>query len=114
MLVTSGHEGLDHLLARRDCELIVRLIEPPENAMPRNARLLLGRPPYSLDGERALFKAEAIDVLVTKNSGGDATRAKLDAANELGVRVIMIDRPAVPEAREMGSVEEVSAALSRR
>jgi len=113
VLATSGHEGLDHLLARRDCELIVRLIEAPENAMPRNTRLLLGRPPYSLDGERALFKAETIDVLVTKNSGGEATRAKLDAASELGVKVIMIDRPSLPEAVEAGSVEEIVAALSR-
>ena len=99
------------MLTRRDCELIVRLIEPPEMAMPAHARLMLGRPPYSLDGERALFKAETVDVLVTKDAGGEATRAKLLAAAELGVRVIMIDRPALPEAMEVGSVAEVIARL---
>jgi precorrin-6A/cobalt-precorrin-6A reductase len=111
-LITTGHEGLEKLLARNDCELIVRLIEPPDISMPAHARLVLGRPPYSLDDERHLFEAERIRVLVTKNSGGQATRAKLLAAAELGVRVVVIDRPILPGAVEAGSVEQVIAAIT--
>ena len=70
---------------------------PEDHALPRRHELLLSRGPYHLDGERDLLQAKRIDALVTKNSGGGMTRAKLDAARELGVPVIMVDRPALPD-----------------
>ena len=111
VLVTTGHEGLATLLERDDCRFVVRLIEPPELALPRHARLLLGRPPYRLDDERALFKREAIGQLVTKNSGGEQTAAKLVAAQEAGAEVIMIERPVYGPAVEVGSVEAAVGAI---
>lgn len=111
-LVSTGHEGLDAFLARDDCRLIVRLIEAPEVAMPRHAQLILQRPPYSLDDERKLFRQEAITHLVTKNSGGEATAAKLVAAREGVARVIMVERPAYGPAVEVGSVEEAVRAVT--
>jgi precorrin-6A/cobalt-precorrin-6A reductase len=110
-MVTTGHEGLAVLLERDDCTLVVRLIEPPELPLPRHARLILSRPPYTLAGERALFEREGITHLVTKNSGGEQTRAKLDAAQALGVEVIMVERPAYGPAREVGTVDEAVLAL---
>lgn len=110
-LLTTGHEGLDLLLARDDCRLLVRLIEPPGQALPRHARLLLSRPPYTLPDELALFAREGITHLVTKNSGGDQTAAKLEAARQAGAQVIMIARPVYGPAREVGSVDEAVAAL---
>src|SRR3569623_17744 len=92
-LVTTGHEGLERLLARDDCKLVVRLIEPPAGPLPRHAKLILARPPYTLDGERALFEREGISHLVTKNSGGAQTAAKLEAARVAGAEVIMVARP---------------------
>lgn len=111
-LITTGHEGLETLLSRNDCRFIVRLIEEPEIDLPRYARLLIARPPYTLADERALFKREAITHLVTKNSGGDQTAAKLLAARESGAEVIMIARPVYGPALEVGSVDEAVAAVT--
>jgi precorrin-6A/cobalt-precorrin-6A reductase len=111
VLVTSGHEGLDELLARDDCRFVVRLIEAPERAMPGHAKLLLARPPYDLEGERELMRRERITHLVSKNSGGEQTAAKLEAARELGVEVVMVDRPGYPAAVEVETVMEAVAAI---
>ena len=111
VLVTTGHEGLGSLLARDDCRLLVRLIEPPEAALPRHARLIVGRPPYRLEDERALFKREGITHLVTKNSGGAQTAVKLVAARETKAEVIMVARPAYGPAREVGTVDDAVEAV---
>jgi precorrin-6A/cobalt-precorrin-6A reductase len=113
VLVTTGHEGLAALLARNDCRLLVRLIEAPGELLPPHARLLLSRPPHTIDAERALFSREAITHLVTKNSGGDATAAKLDAARLTGAEVIMIARPDYGPAIEVGTVDEAITAIVR-
>ncbi len=111
VLVTTGHEGLDTLLGRDDCRLLVRLIEPPEIDLPRHARLLLTRPPYPYEQEFALFQREGITHLVTKNSGGAQTAAKLDAARDTGAEVIMVARPVYGPAVEVGTLEDAIAAL---
>lgn len=111
VLVTTGHEGLETLLARDDCRFVVRLIEEPEIALPRHAKLLLSRPPYRLEDEVALFRREGITHLVTKNSGGGATAAKLDAAQQVGAQVVMIARPVYGPAREVGTVDEAVRAV---
>jgi precorrin-6A/cobalt-precorrin-6A reductase len=111
VLVTTGHTELARLLERDDCRLVVRLIERPSEPLPGHARLLLARPPHRLDGELALMRNEAITHLVTKNSGGEQTRAKLEAARQLGVKVVMIARPAYGPAREVANVEDAIAAL---
>ena len=111
VLVTTGHEGLETLLARDDCRFVVRLIEEPEIALPRHAKLLLSRPPYRIEDEVALFRREGITHLVTKNSGGGATAAKLDAAQQVGAQVVMIARPVYGPAREVGTVDEAVRAV---
>jgi precorrin-6A/cobalt-precorrin-6A reductase len=110
-LITTGHEGLPTFLARDDCTLVIRLIEPPQMILPHNARLILGRPPYSLAGETALMQREAVTHLVSKNSGGTQTAAKLEAAKALGVAVIMIARPVYGPAIEVTTIEDAIAAL---
>lgn len=108
--ITTGHEGLAGFVARRDCRLVVRLIEPPEIEMGQ-VWWFEARPPYSLEDELALFRKHEFTHLVTKNSGGDATAAKLVAAREAGAEVIMVDRPVYGPAVEVGSVEEAVAAV---
>lgn len=112
VLVTTGHDELGLLLERNDCRLLVRLIEAPQEPLPRHARLLLGRPPYTLDTERALFTREGITHLVTKNSGGPQTSAKLEAARLSGAEVIMVDRPAYGPATEVGTLHEAVAVVT--
>ena len=112
VLLTTGHAGLEQFLAREDCQFIVRLIETPAMAIPPHARLLQSRPPYGLADEIALMDGERITHLVTKNSGGGQTAAKLDAAMRLGVKVIMIARPVYGPAIEVDSVDAAVARLS--
>jgi precorrin-6A/cobalt-precorrin-6A reductase len=58
--------------------------------------LLLGRGPYTVEGESALMRQHGVGLLVTKNSGGPMTAAKLQAARELAVRVVVVERPPLP------------------
>jgi len=113
VLLTTGHGGLEDFLKRDDCDFVVRLIDPPDFALPRHASLVLDRPPYGLETERDLMRRAAVTHLVTKNSGGKQTSAKLEAARELGVKVIVIDRPVYGPALEVGSVEEALTAIER-
>jgi precorrin-6A/cobalt-precorrin-6A reductase len=110
-LLTTGHDGLDAFFARRDVTLHVRLIERPVLALPPNASLILARPPFTLADEMALLREHRITHLVTKNSGGSATAAKLEAARRLGVAVLMVARPALPPATEVANLDAAIDAL---
>ena len=73
---------------------IARMIDPPEGVvLPRNIRLIFDRGPFDEQAEAALLMDEKIDVLVSKNSGGAATYAKITATRRLGIPVVMIARP---------------------
>jgi len=111
VLLTTGHSGLEHFLERDDCRFVVRTIEAPGLDLPRHASLLRTRPPYGLRDEMALMRREGITHLVTKNSGGGQTAAKLEAARQLGVKVIMVARPVYGPANEVASLDEAIAAL---
>ncbi|MDP6121247.1 MAG: precorrin-6A/cobalt-precorrin-6A reductase, partial [Rhodospirillales bacterium] len=69
---------------------------------------ITGRAPFTVHDERLLIAEHRIDVLVTKNSGGVATEAKLSAAREAGIPVVMVKRPAPPPGH---LVDNVDAAL---
>lgn len=84
-------------------------------APPTTPRLTLLRAmgPFSLEQETALLRDYRIDVLVAKNSGGGAVEAKLTAARQPRIPVVMLDRPALPGAdREFANVERLAAELS--
>jgi len=111
-LFTSGREPLAHLDEIPVHQFwIVRCLD----AHPGNerARIIDARGPFDIDGERALFALNGIDVLVTKNSGGQATQAKLDVARERRVPVVMMRRLALPDVdREFDSPAHVLRALN--
>jgi len=111
VLLTTGHTGLETFLERDDCHFVVRLIETPALTIPDHAELLKTRPPYHLSDELALMRRHGFTHLVTKNSGGRQTAAKLEAAAQLGVKVIMIERPFYGPAVEVATVPEAIAAL---
>lgn len=93
---TLGREPLEHLDAIPAEQFwTLRLLD----AHPGNqrARIIANRGPFDLQGERELFAAERFDVLISKNSGGAATEAKLQVARELGLPVLLLARPELPE-----------------
>lgn len=71
-----------------------------------NCEVVVAKGPFELEGDLALMRAHDINVLVSKNAGGRAARAKIDAARALGIEVIMIDRPKVPDRTVVGSVDD--------
>jgi len=84
----------------------VRVIDQPHGALPLPRHdLVLGRGPFTIAGERQLLARHRIDVLVCKASGGAATEAKLIAARELGLPVIMVRRPRVEPGEAVDTVE---------
>jgi precorrin-6A/cobalt-precorrin-6A reductase len=94
VLLTTGRLGLDAFAAVTAAWLLVRCVSTPAVALPPHSELLLDRGPFTLDGERALLDRHAIDMVVTKDSGGPAP--KLDAARERGLPVVIVRRPARP------------------
>lgn len=108
IFLTTGRSSV-HAFADSDAWFLIRVVTAPDAALPRHHRLLLSRGPYRYDGELALLREHRIDALITKNSGGDMTRAKLDAAAALDIPVVMIARPKLPEGvAAVGTVEEAA------
>ena len=114
--LTIGRQGVSCFADVRDAWFLVRSVDPPEEPTPPQMELLLDRGPYSMDAEIALMRARTVDTVITKNSGGEATAAKLAGARELGLPVVMLQRPAtpvgVPEVSDVpGAVEWVDAQI---
>jgi precorrin-6A/cobalt-precorrin-6A reductase len=109
VLLTTGRQGLSAFAGTEDCWFLVRCVEQPEPPLPPRHRLLLDRGPYTLDGELALIDAHRIEVVVTKDSGGVHTEAKLDAARLRGLPVIIVRRPPRLGGAAVASVAEARA-----
>jgi len=111
VFLTVGRQSLGIFLARRDVQLVARMIEPPSLVIPDYCELILARPPFTITGESNLMNQHAITHLVTKNAGGNDVAPKLAAAHRLHIPVIMIDRPEHQPAASATSVEEMMAQL---
>ncbi|MET9229603.1 cobalt-precorrin-6A reductase [Lentzea sp. NPDC003310] len=84
---------------------LARMVEPPEPPLPQRIEVLLSRGPFTVDGELELMRSHRIDVLVTKDSGGSMTSAKLEAARQLGIPVVIVRRPPLPPAEVVADVD---------
>lgn len=113
VLLTVGRQDLAPFRTRAPHhEYWARSIDPPDpDVLPPRTHVLLARPPYALGHEVTLLARHRIARLVTKNAGGPATAAKLEAARRCGVDVVMIARPPEPDIADL--VEDPHHALAR-
>ncbi|GAB2859759.1 cobalt-precorrin-6A reductase [Nocardioides pacificus] len=114
VLLTIGRQRLDAYLAELgDRPVLARVVDPLEDIdarpVPANWTSVLDRGPYELAGELELMRSHDVAVVVTKDSGGAYTSAKLDAAGRCCAAVVVVRRPAVPQGVEL--VEGVSQAV---
>jgi len=110
VLLTIGQKELAPFRAAPHHHYILRSVDPPPpEALPPDATVLSATGPFALEAERELLRRHAVDVLVTKNSGGGATAAKLVAAREMGLPVVMLARPTVPPG--LAAVPDAEGAL---
>ncbi|WP_222262429.1 cobalt-precorrin-6A reductase [Modestobacter marinus] len=113
VFLTTGRQGVG-AFAELPGRVLVRSVDPPDEPLPAGATLLLARGPFSLADELALLREHAVDVVVTKDSGGHMTEAKLTAARELGIPVVLVRRPPLPPGvPTVATVEEALAWVER-
>jgi precorrin-6A/cobalt-precorrin-6A reductase len=106
VFLALGRQELAPFVALRDVAFVIRAVEEPDSQLAfADAEIVLARGPFRLEDERALLRSRQIDHLVCKNSGGGATDAKLQAARELGVTVIMQRRPARPDVPQVSDIQ---------
>ncbi|GAB77906.1 cobalt-precorrin-6A reductase [Austwickia chelonae] len=111
IFLTTGRNTLRHFVDHPPlaaAQILVRLVEPPDLDLPAGWTVLRARGPFTHQDEVDLMRTHRITALATKDSGGDLTAAKLDAADHLDVRVVIVRRPALPAAVEV--VDQVDAA----
>jgi precorrin-6A/cobalt-precorrin-6A reductase len=115
VFLTTGRRDLGAFAADDGHQFLVRTVDPPDGSMPTRMTLILDRGPYTVEGESALMREHRIGLLVTKDSGGPMTAAKLSAARNLGVRVVMVRRPPLPlESTAVSTVQEALRWLGPR
>ncbi|MEV8465345.1 cobalt-precorrin-6A reductase [Fluviibacterium sp. DFM31] len=106
VFMATGPEHLDAYTGMDRHHVICRRIDPAPAPFPwPRGDFVVGRPPFTRDSEIALFRRFRVDLLVTKNAGGAAGRAKLEAARALGLPVVMVARPPQPEGWVLTSVD---------
>lgn len=102
-----GRQEVAVFKAARQHFYVVRAIEPPAaDDLPPQSKVVLQRGPFELAAEREMLVAHGINVVVSKNSGGGATYAKIAAARQLGLPVVMVERAPLPEGDTVTNVDE--------
>ncbi len=107
VFLAVGRQKLTNFVHIDKIWFLMRLIEPPkkDDLIPQGL-IILDRGPFRLIKEKELLIEHQIDTIVSKNSGGDATIAKITAARELGIKVVMVKRPQLPPGEWVNNVED--------
>jgi len=114
VLLTTGRQGLSAFAVVDDAWFLIRCVDPPEDPLPQRCEVVLDRGPYTLEGELALIDDHGINVVLTKDSGGSHTRAKLDAARQRGLPLIVVRRPPRLDVETVVAVHELVARVGTR
>jgi precorrin-6A/cobalt-precorrin-6A reductase len=112
--LTTGRQELAPFASLDRMWFLIRCVDPPSPPLPPASEVILARGPYDAAAEAALMRAHRIDVLVTKNSGGELTAGKLQAARELRIPVVMVARPPLfPDVQRAASAGDAESWLLR-
>lgn len=115
VFLTTGRLGAAAFKAAPQHRYLLRSIDPPEaNDLPPTCDVVLARGPFTVADEIALMRREAVEIVVTKNSGAVAAADKLTAARALGLPVVMIARAARPDGETVATPEAAHAWLLAR
>jgi precorrin-6A/cobalt-precorrin-6A reductase len=113
VFLAIGRQHVDAFAAQPQHDYLLRLVDAPTGALSLpQARVVVARGPFDLAGDTALMRGHGTEVVVAKNAGGKGAVAKIAAARALGLPVLMIDRPRVPERTVARKVSEVMAWLT--
>ncbi|TNM60508.1 cobalt-precorrin-6A reductase [Aliirhizobium smilacinae] len=109
VFLTLGRQELVPFAAMKQHRYLVRSVDPVEPPLDLpHVSYITARGPFSESDEIALLKQHEIDLIVSKNSGGTASAAKINAARRLGIEVVLIERPRLPDVPSAKSVEELA------
>ncbi len=112
IMLALGRMHADAFAAQPQHHYLLRFVDAPDQPPPLpHYSLVVDRGPFGVDGDMCLLQEHAIDLLLCKNAGGAGAEAKLIAARQLGLPVLMIDRPIIPMRRETWHPSEVLAWL---
>ena len=113
VFLTIGRQQLASFLGLENIWFLMRSIDPPEPPIP-DGKLLLDRGPFHLEQEQELLREYQIDAIISKNSGGDATYAKVIAARELEIPLVMVQRPAMPVGKKVANIADALTWLQQQ
>ncbi len=114
VFLSTGARDLQAFGPLRTTRFLVRVVDAPQAPLPlANSELIFDRGPFGVEHERALFVDHGVELLVSRNSGGGATYPKLAAARELGVPVVMVDRPDPQPGETVASAAQAVRWLAR-
>ncbi|MBJ6121721.1 cobalt-precorrin-6A reductase [Sphingomonas mollis] len=108
VLLALGRMHVDAFAVQPRHHYLLRFVDAPDVPPPLpHHHLVIDRGPFTVDSDRRLMEEHGIDLIVSKNAGGTGAAAKLTAARQLGLPVVMIDRPILPVRHEVNSVAAV-------
>ncbi|WP_372573285.1 cobalt-precorrin-6A reductase [Ruegeria jejuensis] len=107
VFLAVGRLHLDEFAAQPQHRYLLRLVDEPQHIPLPDADVVVARGPFSLEDDIALMTQHEIQLVVSKNAGGSGARAKIDAARELGLPALMIDRPVLPAREECATPDQV-------
>jgi precorrin-6A/cobalt-precorrin-6A reductase len=103
-----GRQHLQAFAAHQQHRYLIRLVDPPCDPLPLpNVEVIVARGPFDYAGDRAMLEAFRADIVVARNAGGNAAVAKIEAARDLALPVVMIRRPFIPPRKTVEMVAEV-------
>ena len=115
VFLATGRQTIPEYANLEGRRVMARLIDAPTEPFPfAGGEYVIGRPPFKQEREEALFKALHVTHLVAKNAGGQGGRAKLDAARVLGLPVLLLKRPAMPDAVRVDNVQDALRWVTRQ